>query len=81
MEPSDDLHSVKSSSEVPSNFKPVETLSVVLEIPEFSHTPDTTLTNNTNSSSGSSPPQGTSLPDNNNSDTTDSSGSSRTKRR
>ena len=81
MEPSDDLHSVKSSSEVPSNFKPVETLSVVSELPEFSHTPDTTLTNNTNSSSGSSPPQGTSLPDNNNNDTTDSSGSNWTKRR
>ena len=79
MEHSDDLHSVKSSSEVPSNFKPVETSSVVSDLPEFSHTSDTTLTNNTNSSSGSSPPQGTSLPDNNNNDTTDSSGSSRTK--
>ena len=81
MEHSDDLHSVKSLSEVPSNFKPVETLSVVSELPEFSHTPDTTLTNNTNGSSGSSLPQGTSLPDNNNNDTTDSSGSSWTKRR
>ena len=81
MEPSDDLHSVKSSSEVPSNFKPVETLSVVSDLPEFSHTLDTRLTNNTNGSSGSSLPQGTSLPDNNNNNTTDSSGSSRTKRR
>ena len=81
MEHSDDLHSVKSSSEVPSNFKPAETSSVVSELPEFSHTPDTTLTNNTNGSSGSSPPQGTSLPDNNNNDTTDSSDSSQTKRR
>ena len=79
MEHSDDLPSVKSSSEVPSNFKPVETSSVVSELPEFSHTPDTTLTNNTNGSSGLSPPQGTSLPDNNNNDTTDSSGSSWTK--
>ena len=78
MECSDD-HSVKSSSEVPSNFKPVETLSVVSELPEFSHTPDTTLTNNTNGSSGSSLPRGTSLPDRNNNDTTESSGSSQTK--
>ena len=60
MEHSDDFHSVKSSSDVPSNFKPVETSSVVSKLPEFSHTPDTTVTNNTNSSSGSSPPQGTS---------------------
>ena len=45
MECNDDLHSVKSSSEVPINFKPVETSSVVSELPEFSHTPDTTLTN------------------------------------
>ena len=81
MECSDDLHSVKSSSEVLSNFKPVATSSVVSELPEFSHTPDTTLTNNTNGSSGSSPPQGTSLPDYNNNDTTESSGSSWTKRR
>ena len=80
MEPSDDLHSDKSSKhEVASNFKPVETSSVVLELPEFSHTLDTTLTNNTNGSSGSSPHQGTSLLDNNNNNTTDSSGSSRTK--
>ena len=68
MECSDDLQPVKSS-EVPSNFKPVETLSVVSELPEFSHTPDTTLTNNTNGSSGLSPPQGTSLPHSNNNDT------------
>ena len=81
MECSDDLHSVKSSSELPSNFKPIETLSVVSELPEFSHKLDTTLTNNTNGSSGLSPPQGTSLPDNNNNDTTESSSSSRTKRR
>ena len=81
MECSDDLHSVKSSSEVPINFKPVETLSVVSELPEFSHTPDTTLTNNSNSSSGSSPLQGTSLPDKNNNDTTESSSSSRTKQK
>ena len=84
MECSNDLHSVKSSSEVPINFKPVETSSVVSELPEFSHTPDTTLTNNSNSSSGSSLPQGTSVPDKNNNDTsnldtTESSGSSRTK--
>ena len=52
MECSDDLHWVKSSSEVPINFKPVETLSVVSELPEFSHTLDTTLTNNSNWSSG-----------------------------
>ena len=79
MECSDDLHSVKPSSEVPSNFKPVETSSVVSELPEFSHTPDTTLTNSTNGSSGSSPSQGTSLPDKNNNNTTESSGSSRIK--
>ena len=79
MECSDDLHSVKSSSEVPSNFKQVETLSVVSELLEFSHTLDTTLTNNTNGSSGSSLPQGTSLPDYNNNDTTESSSSSQTK--
>ena len=84
MECSDDLHSVKSSSEVPINFKPVETSSVVSELPEFSHTPDTTLTNTSNSSSGSSPPQGTSVSDKNNNDTSNlnttvSSGSSRTK--
>ena len=60
MECSDDLHSVKSSSEVPINFKPVETSSVVSELPEFSHTPDTTLTNTSNSSSGLSLLQGTS---------------------
>ena len=84
MECSDDLHSVKSSSEVPINFKPVETSSVVSELPEFSHTPDTTLTNMSNSSSGSLPPQGTSVSDKNNNDTSNlnttvSSGSSRTK--
>ena len=79
MEHSDDLHSVKSSSDVPSNFKPVETLSVVSELPEFSHTPDTTITNNTNGSSGSPPPQGTGSPNNNIIDTTESSGSSQTK--
>ena len=38
MEYSDDLHSVKSSSEVPINFKPVETSSLVSELPEFSQT-------------------------------------------
>ena len=79
MEHSDDFHSVKSSSDVPSNFKPIETLSVVSELPEFSHIPDTTVTNNTNGSSGSSLPQGTGSLDNNNIDTTDSSGSSWTK--
>ena len=79
MEHSDDFHSVKSSSDVPSNFKLVETSSVISELPEFSHTLDTTVTNNTNGSSGSFPPQGTGSPDNNNIDTTDSSGSSRTK--
>ena len=81
MEHSDDFHSVKTSSDVPSNFKPVETSSVVSELPEFSHTPDTTITNNTNSSSGLPPPQGTGSPDNNIIDTTESSGSSQTKRR
>ena len=84
MECSDDLNSVKSSSEVPINFKPVETSSVVSDLPEFSHTPDTTLTNNSNSSSGSLLPQGTSVSDKNNNDTsnldtTENSGSSRTK--
>ena len=79
MEHSDDFHSVKSSSDIPSNFKLVETSSVVSELPEFSHTTDTTVTNNTNVSSGSSLPQGTSSLDNNNNDTTDSSSSSRTK--
>ena len=49
MECSDDLHSVKSSSKVPINFKLVEISSVVSELPEFSHTPDTTLTNTSNS--------------------------------
>ena len=44
MECSDDLQSVKSSSEIPNNFIPVETSSVVSELPEFSHTPDTTVT-------------------------------------
>ena len=78
-EHSDDFNSVKSSSDVPSNFKLVETSSVVSELPEFSHTPDTTITNNTNSSSGSPPPQGTGSPDNNITDTTESSGSSQTK--
>ena len=86
MECSDDLHSVKSSSEVPINFKPVETSSVVSELPEFSHTLDTTLTNTSNSSSGSSPSQGTSVSDKNNNDTSNlnttvSSGSSQTKRK
>ena len=47
MEHSDDSHSVKSSSDIPSSFKPVDTSSVVSELPEFSHTPDTTITNNT----------------------------------
>ena len=79
MEHSDDFHSVKSLSDVPSNFKLVETSSVVSELPEFSHTPDTTITNNTNGSSGSSPPQETGSPDNNIIDTTESSGSSQTK--
>ena len=79
MEHSDDFHSVKSSSDVPSNFKPVETSSVVSDLPEFSHTPDTTITNNTNGSSGLPPPQGIGSPDNNSIDTTESSGSSHTK--
>ena len=84
MECSDELHSVKSSSEIPINFKPVETSSVVSKLPEFSHTPDTTLTNMSNSSSGSS--QGTSVSDKNNNDTSNlsttvSSGSSQTKRK
>ena len=79
-----ELHSVKSMSEIPINFKPVETSSVVSELPEFSHTLDTTLTNTSNSSSGLSPPQGTSVSDKNNTDlsnfnSTVSSGSSRTK--
>ena len=81
MEHSDDFHSVKSSSNIPSNFKPVETSSVVSQLPEFSHTPDTTITNNTNGSSGLSPPQGTGSSDNNIIDTTESSGSSQTKQR
>ena len=81
MEHSDDFHSVKSSSDIPSNFKLVETSSVVSELPEFSHTPDTTITNNTNGSSGLPPPQGIGSPDNNSIDTTESSGSSDTKRR
>ena len=86
MECSDDIHSVKSSSEVPINFKPVEISSVISELPEFIHTLDTTLTNNSNSSSGLSPPQGTSVPDKNNNDTsnldtTESSGSSWTKQK
>ena len=68
MECSDELHSVKSTSEIPINFKPVETSSVVSELPEFSHTPDTTLTNMSNSSSGSSLLQGTSVSDKNNND-------------
>ena len=79
MEHSDDSHSVKSSSDVPSNFKPVETSSVVSELPEFSHTPDTTITNKTNSSSGSPPPQGIGSPDNKSIDTAESSSSSHTK--
>ena len=84
MECSDDLQSVKSSSEVPINFKPVETSSVVSELPEFSQTPDTTITNTSNSSSGSLPPQEISASDKNNNDTSNpsttvSSGSSGTK--
>ena len=83
---SDELHSAKSTSEIPINFKPVETSSVVSELPEFSHTPDTTLTNMSNSSSGLSLLQGTSASDKNNNDvsnfnSTVSSGSSRTKRK
>ena len=39
-----------------SSMQPVETSSIASELPEFSHTPDTTLTNSS-SSSGSSPPQ------------------------
>ena len=83
---SDELHSVKSTSEIPINFKPVETSSVVSELLEFSHTPDTTLTNMSNSSCGSSPPQGTSVSDKNNNElsnfnSTVSSGSSQTKHR
>ena len=54
------LHSVKSTSE---NTHQLQTSSVVSELPEFSHTPDTTLTNTSNSSSGSSPPQGISVSD------------------
>ena len=52
---------------------------MVSELPEFSHTPDTTITNNTNGSSGLPPPQGIGSPDNNSIDTTESSGSSHTK--
>ena len=37
-----------------SGMQPIENSSIVSELPEFSHTPDTTLTNH---SSGSSPPQ------------------------
>ena len=83
---SDELHSAKSMSEIPINFKPMETSSVVSELPEFSHTPDTTLTNTLNSSSGSSPPQGMSASDKNNNEvsnfnSTASSGSSLTRRK
>ena len=81
MEHSDDSHSVKSLSDIPSSFKPVDTSSVVSELPEFSHTPDTKITNNTNGSSASSPSQGTGSPDNKIIDTTESSGSSQTKQR
>ena len=81
---SDELHSAQSTSEIPINFKPVETSSVISELPEFSHTPDTTLTNTLNSSSGSSPLQGTSASDKNNNEvsnfnSTASSGSRQTK--
>ena len=81
---SDELHSAKSTSEIPIYFKPVETSSVVSELPEFSHTPDTMLTNTLNSSNGSSAPQGTIASDKNNNEvsnfnSTASSGSSRTK--
>ena len=81
---SDKLQSAKSMSEIPINFKPVETSSVVSELPEFSHTPDTTLTNTLNSSSGSSTPQGISASDKNNNElsnfnSTASSGSSLTR--
>ena len=79
MEHSDDSHSVKSLSDIPSSFKPVDTSSVVSELPEFSHTPDTIITNNTNGSSVSLPSQGTGSPDNKIIDTTESSGSSQTK--
>ena len=72
--------------EVPTNFKPVETSSVVSELPEFSQTPETTIINTSNSSSGSSPPQEKGTLDTNNNVNSDpstitSSGSNRTKRR
>ena len=83
---SDESHLAKSMSEIPINFKPVETSCVVSELPEFSHTPDMTLTNTLNSLSGSSTPQGTSASDKNNNEvsnfnSTASSGSSQTKRK
>ena len=69
---------------LPSYFKPLETSSVVSDLPEFSHTPETTVTNSL-SSSGSSPPQQNTTSDTNNnelgnSSVTDSSVSSKTKR-
>ena len=69
---------------VPSYFKPLEMSSVVSDLPEFSHTPETTLTNSS-SSSGCSPPQQNTTSDTNNnelvnSSVTDSSVSSKNKR-
>ena len=46
-----------------SSMQPIETSSVVSKLPEFSQTPDTTLTN---SSSGSSPPQQSTMNDTSN---------------
>ena len=83
-ESSSELQTNMSLGEIPPNFKPIETSSVVSELPELSHTPDRTLTNNSNISSGSSPPQQSSEMDKNNIELTntispESSGSSQTR--
>ena len=48
-ERSSELQTNMSLGEISPNFKPIETSSMVSELPEFSQTPDTTLTNNSNS--------------------------------
>ena len=56
-EHSNDLQQDTTLGDIPpdlASMQPIETSSVVSELPEFSQTPDTTTTN---SSSGSSPPQ------------------------
>ena len=81
---SDTTHQDMLPVNVPTNFKPLETSSVVSDLPEFSHTPETITTNSFSSSSDSPSQQNTTRDTNNNelrsSSVTDSSVSSKTKR-